>query len=80
MGSCRMLVSFVTYLFSLRRGMREERWERRTATWPSLLTAVVRSGQPHYLPNRAAVRLRKIYVARAIQGVGTSIHTLKAIQ
>jgi PAS domain S-box-containing protein len=38
------------------RGIEEERWERRTASWPPLLTAAVRAGQPCYLPDREAVQ------------------------
>lgn len=34
----------------------DERWERRTGSWPPLLTVAVRAGQPCYLPDRAAVR------------------------
>jgi PAS domain S-box-containing protein len=37
------------------RSAEDERWERRTASWPPLLTAAVRAGQPCYLPDRAAV-------------------------
>jgi PAS domain S-box-containing protein len=32
----------------------EDRWDRRTASWPPLLAAAVRAGQARYLPNRAA--------------------------
>jgi len=38
------------------RAVEDERWERRTASWPPLLTAAVRAGQPCYLADRAAVR------------------------
>jgi PAS domain S-box-containing protein len=38
------------------RATEEERWERRTASWPPLLAAAVRAGQPCYLSDRAAVR------------------------
>lgn len=34
----------------------DERWERRTASWPPLLTAAVRVGQPCYFADRADVR------------------------
>ncbi|MBS2965840.1 SpoIIE family protein phosphatase [Actinocrinis puniceicyclus] len=34
----------------------DERWERRTTSWPPLLAAAVRTGQPCYLADRAAVR------------------------
>lgn len=37
------------------RAAEDERWERRTAAWPPLLTAAVRAGQPCYLPDREAV-------------------------
>lgn len=33
----------------------DERWERRTVSWPPLLAAAVRAEQPCYLPDRAAV-------------------------
>ena len=32
----------------------EDRWDRRTASWPPLLAVAVRAGQARYLPNRAA--------------------------
>ena len=38
------------------RAAEDERWERRTVSWPPLLTAAVRAGQPYYLPDRASVR------------------------
>ena len=38
------------------RAAEDERWERRTGSWPALLTAAVRAGQPYYLPDRAALR------------------------
>ncbi|HXR70831.1 SpoIIE family protein phosphatase [Actinocrinis sp.] len=34
----------------------DERWERRTASWPPLLTAAVRAGHACYLADRGAVR------------------------
>jgi PAS domain S-box-containing protein len=34
----------------------DERWDRRTTSWPPLLTAAVRAGHPCYLADRAAVR------------------------
>jgi PAS domain S-box-containing protein len=34
----------------------EDRWERRTSSWPPLLTATVRAGQAVYLSGPAAVR------------------------
>jgi PAS domain S-box-containing protein len=36
----------------------EERWEWRTLSWPALLAAAVRDGQPCYLPNREALEAR----------------------
>lgn len=35
--------------------LEEDRWERRTASWPPLLTATVRSGRAVYLPDPDAV-------------------------
>jgi PAS domain S-box-containing protein len=36
----------------------EDRWEWRTLSWPALLAAAVREGQPCYLPDRAALGAR----------------------
>lgn len=36
----------------------EDRWEWRTLSWPALLAAAVRDGQPCYLPDRAALAAR----------------------
>lgn len=36
----------------------EERWEWRTLTWPALLAAAVRDGQPCYLPDRESMTAR----------------------
>lgn len=38
------------------RTVEDERWDRRTGSWPTLLAAAVRAGQPYYLPDRAALR------------------------
>ncbi len=42
----------------LRERAQEERWEWRTLSWPALLAAAVRDGQPCYLSDRAALDLR----------------------
>ena len=36
----------------------EDRWEWRTLSWPALLAAAVRDGQPCYLSDRASLRAR----------------------
>ena len=41
-----------------RTAAEEDRWEWRTLSWPALLAAGVRDGQPCYLPDRAALRAR----------------------
>jgi len=41
-----------------RTAAEEDRWEWRTLSWPALLAAGVRDGQPCYLPDRAALRSR----------------------
>ena len=41
-----------------RNAVEEDRWEWRTLSWPALLAAAVRDGQPCYLPDRAALRTR----------------------
>ena len=41
-----------------RHAVEEDRWEWRTLSWPALLAAAVRDGQPCYLPDRAALRTR----------------------
>lgn len=50
------------------RGAEDERWERRTGSWPPMLAAAVRAGQSYYLPDRAAVRAMFAEVESA--GVG----------
>lgn len=41
-----------------RTAAEEDRWEWRTLSWPALLAAAVRDGQPCYLPDRAALGVR----------------------
>ena len=41
-----------------RTAAEEDRWEWRTLSWPALLAAAVRDGQPCYLPDRAALGTR----------------------
>lgn len=41
-----------------RTSAEEDRWEWRTLSWPALLAAAVRDGQPCYLPDRAALAAR----------------------
>ncbi len=41
-----------------RNAAEEDRWEWRTLSWPALLAAAVRDGQPCYLSDRGALRTR----------------------